>query len=569
MTTEMPQYDGGELMVAAFNAAGVDYVFCASGSEWAPVWEAFARRAADGRPAPKYLDLWHETVAVAMATGYGLVTRRVQAVLLHTVPGLLQGGMAVHGALLAGVGMVVTSSESNTYGEGDGPDPGGQWYRNLSFVGGPHTVAAPFTKWANQVGSVHTLYGMTTRAAELAERAPAGPVYLNVPLEVLLDPAAPPKLDRPIAPRGLRHSDPAGIAAVASLIAAAKRPVLITETGGREDGGFEALRAFADELGIGVLEPQSTVAGNYPSDGPMHLGSETNAVVAEADLVLLVNCRVPFYPPSNKPTDATIVVIDEVPQRPHVVYQVLDASHYLEGGVPSTLDALRAAVSSLAAPGSLDTRRAAFAAEHEVYAAATRELEAKAEDAAGIDPVKLAVRLRAIQRAEDATVVDETITHGRVVQRHLGWEKSDRYFYVQGGLGQGIPVALGVKLATPDRLVIFTIGDGAFIYNPVMQSLQASKDLDLPLLIVIFNNKKYLSMKMNHLRFYPQGAAVRNDDFLGVDLSTQAELSSFAAPFDMFHEAVSDPGELDGALERALASVKAGTTAVLNVFVSR
>jgi acetolactate synthase-1/2/3 large subunit len=562
-------YDGGELMIAAFNALETDYVFCSSGSEWAPVWEAFARRAADGRPAPTYLDIWHETVAVAMATGYGLVTRRVQAVLLHTVPGLLQGGMAVHGALLAGVGMVVTSSESNTYGEGDGPDPGGQWYRNLSFVGGPHTVAAPFTKWANQVGSVHTLYRMTTRAGELAARAPAGPVYLNVPLEVLLDPVEPPQDEHPVAPRGSRVSAPDDVEGVARLLATAKRPIIVTETGGREDGGFEALRALADDLGVGVVEPNSTVAANYATDGPMHLGSETAQVVADADLVLLVNCRVPFYPPSARPTTAPIVVIDEVPQRPHVVYQVLDAQHYLEGGVPATLDALRAAVLDIADARVIAERRAAFEAEHARYAAATRDLEAKAMDAPGIDPVRLATLLREIVRRDDATVVDETITHGRVVQRHVGWTAPDRYFYVQGGLGQGIPVALGVKLATPERPVIFTIGDGAFLYNPIVQALQTSKDLGLPILIVIFNNKKYLSMKMNHLRFYPDGAAVQNDNFLGVDLSTQAELSAFAEPFGMFHEAVSDPANLEAALDRALASVKAGTTAVLNVSVSR
>jgi Thiamine pyrophosphate-requiring enzymes [acetolactate synthase, pyruvate dehydrogenase (cytochrome), glyoxylate carboligase, phosphonopyruvate decarboxylase] len=219
--------------------------------------------------------------------------------------------------------------------------------------------------------------------------------------------------------------------------------------------------------------------------------------------------------------------------------------------------------------GALATRRAAFEAEHAAYAAQTAAAEAKAEEAAGIDPVRLAVRLRELQRREDATVVDETITHGRVVQRHVGWVAPDRYFYVQGGLGQGLPVALGVKLATPDRPVIFTVGDGAYIYNPVTQALQASKDLGLPVLVVVFNNRKYLSMKMNHLRFYPDGAAVANDDFLGVDLSSQVELERFAEPFGMHAEAVSDAAELDGALERALAAVKAGTTAVLNVMVTR
>lgn len=176
-----PGADGGDAVVSAFNAVGADYLFCSSGSEWAPVWESLARRHRDGDQAPAYLDLTHETVAVGMATGYGLVTRRPQGVLLHAAPGLLQGSMAIHGALLAGVPMVVTSSESSTYGDGPGQDPGGQWYRNLSVVGGPHGVARPFTKWANEAASVHTLPTMITRAAELALRAPAGPAYLNIP----------------------------------------------------------------------------------------------------------------------------------------------------------------------------------------------------------------------------------------------------------------------------------------------------------------------------------------------------------------------------------------------------
>ncbi|MGW0654392.1 thiamine pyrophosphate-binding protein, partial [Streptomyces umbrinus] len=78
--------DGGEAFVSAFQAAGADYLFCSSGSEWAPVWESLARRHRDGLPCPRYLDLTHETVAVGMATGYGLVRRRPQGVLLHAAP---------------------------------------------------------------------------------------------------------------------------------------------------------------------------------------------------------------------------------------------------------------------------------------------------------------------------------------------------------------------------------------------------------------------------------------------------------------------------------------------------
>ena len=151
------------------------------------------RAAAGGAPAggPRYLDLTHETLAVAMATGYAGVTGRGQLVLLHAAAGLLQGANAIHGALLTGAPMVVCSGESTGYGDAAGPDPGSQWYRNLSVVGGPQAVAAPFTKWSNAAADVSVLYGMLKRAGELAAQAPAGPVYVNTPVEVLLAPWKP------------------------------------------------------------------------------------------------------------------------------------------------------------------------------------------------------------------------------------------------------------------------------------------------------------------------------------------------------------------------------------------
>nr|WP_260408531.1 thiamine pyrophosphate-dependent enzyme [Planomonospora venezuelensis] len=214
-------------------------------------------------------------------------------------------------------------------------------------------------------------------------------------------------------------------------------------------------------------------------------------------------------------------------------------------------------------------RREAQSARRAAETAAIEKAEERAAGVQEIDPVLVAATLRELLADDDPIIVDETITHSRVVQRHLLRSTPDSYFYVQGGLGQGIAVALGVKLAAQERPVVLTIGDGAFMYNPVIQSLDAARANGLPLLIVIFNNRKYLSMKMNHLRFYPDGAAVQTGEFLGVDLSGQPELASFAEPFGMHAEAVERADELAGALSRALKSVRDGTTAVVNISVSR
>ena len=432
-------------------------------------------------------------------------------------------------------------------------------------MGGPHVVAAPFTKWAGHVPDVATLYESVVRSAELSQRAPAGPVYLNIALEALLAEWRPPRVRKKVAPSGARLSPSSEIEAVAAKLADARHPVIFTESAGRDPKAFRALVELADLLAIPVIEPQSAVCANFPKDHPLHIGGDVSQA-SGADLVLLVACRSPWYPPSNDlAPEAEVVVIDEVPQRPHIVYQVLHADVYLEGAVASTLTGLIEASGRKLDTSVVAERQLRLGEVHDRQQADLRAAEEKAEaNTEKVTPVLLAKVLR--EELDDDTIfVDETITHSRIVQQHLRWNDPDRWFYVQGGLGQGTGVALGMKLARPQQPVAFLVGDGSFLYNPIVQALMASSDERLPLLIVIFNNRQYLSMKFNHLRFYPEGAAVASDDFDGVDLSTQPPLSEFGAPFGMPGWEISDPAALRPAIREARAAVAGGTTAIVNV----
>ena len=400
----------------------------------------------------------------------------------------------------------------------------------------------------------------------------SGPVhrpatYLNIPLEILLE-EWDGREAKPIVPPGSTHSSPEEVDPVAQLIREAQNPVVVTETAGREAGGFEALAAFAEAWHIPVVEPDSAVCGNFPRPHPLHAGSDVGPWLDDADLILLVNCRAPFYPPSRRPARAKVVVIDEVPQRPHITYQVLFADHYLEGNVANTLRQLTKRDKGLDT-AAVAARRTAQEQRHADEQAAIAATETKAAGGEGIDPVLLAATLRGLLDGRDAIVVDETITHSRVVKRHLQVSDPDSYFYVQGGLGQGMAVALGVKLAARERPVVLTIGDGAFAYNPVLPSYDASKTYELPLLIVVFNNRVYKSMNLNHRRFYPEGAAAETGEWLGTDLHRLPRLAAFAEPFGMHTETVDAPDALAPALERALKAVADGTTAVVDVLVTR
>jgi acetolactate synthase-1/2/3 large subunit len=565
--------DGGEALLQACRDLGTEYIFSSAGSEWAPVWEALARQAEAGAAGPRYLDLTHETIAVGMATGYAAETGQVPVVLLHAGAGLLQGANAVHGALLTGVPMVVCSGESSGYGDGAGRDPGSQWYRNLSVVGGPQALAAPFTKWACAANDVRVLYGMVRRAGELAAQPPAGPVYVNTPVEVLLAEW------RPVAAATGPVSRAAGVvpadedvATAARLLATAQRPVLAVESIGRDPAAFAALVELAELLAIPVVEPQSAVCANFPRSHPLHQGGDLATLAADADLVVLVGCRAPWYPPSAKPGSATVLVIDEVPHRPQMAYQVLTADCYVGGAAGLALQAITARVreDGLLDAGAVRARRERLAGAHAAGDAARREAErALAGPAGAVDPAAVASTLREMLDPA-AVVVDETITHSRIITRHLMADTPGRYRYVQGGLGQGLGVALGVKLAVgPERMVTFTVGDGSWLYNPVLPGLMASAQYGLPLLVVVFSNGAYRSMQLNHLRAYPDGAAVRTGHFLGVDLSAQPDAAAVATAAGAAGFTVASAGQLGPALDKAMAAVRDGQSAVVNVQLSQ
>lgn len=132
------------------------------------------------------------------------------------------------------------------------------------------------------------------------------------------------------------------------------------------------------------------------------------------------------------------------------------------------------------------------------------------------------------------------------------------------GLGQGLGIALGVKLANPDKTVIALEGDGGFNYNPVPASLGLAQEYCLPFLIIIFNNQGYAAMKQ-HSRFYPEGWSVRSGDFYGVYVRPRPDYAKVAEAFGGYGETVEDPSEVKTALHRALEEVGNGRTGLLDV----
>src|SRR5579864_4959159 len=531
--------DGGEAILEAFRKLKIDYILSSPGSEWSPVWEALVRQKTGNRAGPAYIDCWHETLAVNMATGYTLMTGRPQAVLVHAGVGLLQGSMGVHGALQSEVPMIVMSGESNTVGEDPALPIEQQWYGGLS-VGGIERFVENITKLARPVTSPFTLHEQVIRAGEMAQRTPKGPIYLNVALEHMLHDWTPPENDRdvPFAPRVEPHAG--DVEKVASLLLAAKNPVIVAEQSGRDPAAFKALVELADLLAIPAMWGRVANFANFPTDHPLYLGVATYEHLKDADLILLVGGRAPWYPPHTKPTKGKIVSINENQFKGHMIYQQLHADAYLEGDIAAALQALIKSVRAAKIDAeAIKKRREYWTKQHDAFAAGLKIEKAKANGSGkAIDPLALIGALAEVMPA-DTIYVDETILHGPMLRQHLPFTTPQSFFRGFGGLGQGLGTALGV-----------------------------SKQHDLPILIVIFNNKGYMAMQKGHVHHYPDGAAENAHMHLGSRLNG-FDYEALGAHFGLHGERVDAPDKLKAALQTGLKKVQDGTTAILNVMVSK
>jgi acetolactate synthase-1/2/3 large subunit len=488
----------------------------------------------------------------------------MQAVLLHAGAGLLQGSMAIYGARTMGVPMLLMSGESIGYGVGTF-DPGPQWYRSLNVVGGPQRLVDPLVKIALQSTSVETLYHSVLRAGELAQRAPRAPTYVCVSMESMIEEWSKPETMSAIAPAPAVRPTDEDIASVATKLAQSRSPFILIGSAGSDRETFETLIELAELLAVPVLDAPGADVANFAKSHNLYLGLDATPYLEEMDFALLVDNEAPWYPPSNFPKNARIVAIGGSPLRDTLVYQVTGAEQYLEGDTAIILRLLVEALSAqkLDAP-TIATRHARWKAEHDRLQQRLEAAERKAAAEASITVPLVAQLLR--KAIPDAVYVDETIVHAKLVREHMTWDEPFGFYRAPNGLGQGLGYALGIKLAMPQRTVVVTMGDGTFLYNPVIPALAFAEEHKLPMLILIFNNAKYAAMQYYHDKFYPTGTAITTKDYYGVDLKG-VKYEQAAAMVDGYSARVETPAELKAALDQALKFLASGKSAIINMIM--
>ena len=572
------EFEGAaEGYIEVFNRCAVDYVFCSPGSEFVPIWEYLTKYNSQGKK-PYYINVRHEGLALTMAKGYTMATGRPQVVLTHVISGLLHGAMELKALYTDRIPLMLIvganrTHENEIYGGTPGPH-----YLSFTEVGGQQRLVQPYVKWTDTPATNLNILGKMFRAFDIASSEVKGPVLLVLSRELMFEKTGKMRIpSRTSTPTSIQ-ADSRALNKLARLLLEADNPILYTRYLGRNPQAVSHLIELAEMLSIPVFETPGYM--NFPTDHPLHQGYSIKPRLNEADLILVVDSSAwpPWYPPSSvlDSNRAKIVFIDVDPlQLKYPVYGYptdLTITADTSLALPTLVDILKQKLVKRDRSDVINDRYNRWKDKHENIRNSWKREALDAKDECPIDPKWLCYTINEIID-ENFITVNETITHGNVIHRYVERNRvrTGTHFESTGpvahtGLGQGLGVALGAKLAEPEKTVIALVGDGSFNYNPVPACFGLAQEYSLPFIVVIFNNQGYAAMKQ-HAKYFPEGWSVKHNRYYGVYTKPKPHYEKIAEAFDGYGETVEDPSDVKPALLRALSQVKKEKLALLDVIL--
>jgi acetolactate synthase-1/2/3 large subunit len=545
---------------------GVDYLFANAGTDFAPLIEALAKAQTLGTPIPEPITCPHENTAQHMAIGHYLVSGRPQMTMMHVNVGTANGMNGLLNAARGYVPMLFTAGRTPTNEEGL------KGHRSLDIhwtqeMYDQAAMTREAVKWDYELRNGEQVETVVDRALSVAMSEPKGPVYLSLPREVLslkmdeftfssptrVKPASPP------AP------SPEALDEAASLLANAERPVMITNWGGRNPGVMPALVALAERFAIPVVEYRNRYVA-MPPRHPMHAGFNPNPYVKEADVIVVFDTVVPWLPSQvNPPDDCKVIHIAADP-----MYTMIPIR-----GFPADL--------SLTCPADIGFRMLLKAMEEHAHGA--REKIAKRRDAITAKHAELGEGWKSkLDREKDQSpIAPSWISHclnnlrdpgtimvkeSPLMQQYVDTDKPCTMINAgaASGLGHGMGVALGAKLAARDRRVIATEGDGAYMFNVPISAHYVSAEQNLPVLWVIFNNQHWQAVHRSTLGLNPDGYAAKANRQPLTYFTVDQHYEKVVEVSGGYGVRVTESKDLMPALEKALAVVEGeGRQALVNV----
>jgi benzoylformate decarboxylase len=470
-----------------------------------------------------------EIVAVGMADGFAQASGGPAHVNLHTAPGVGNGMGAIFNAQANKTPLVVTA---------------GQQARELMTLQANLTnrdatrMPHPLVKWSYEPPRAEDVPHALARAAHLASLPPKGPVFVSIPMDdwdAEVDPdAVGHQATRTVS--GRTQADPVVVRDLARRLTEAANPMLVAGPDIDAGGGWDAAVALAEKLRLPVFATPAPGGGRlgFPEGHPHFQGILPPAIgplsemLTGYDLVLVAGSSVfPYYPniPGPLLPDGTQLVHltsdpDEAARAP-----MGDA---ILGDVALTLQAI---VDAAAEPPQREAPRARPPAE-------------QPEDS---DPMSPTHAMAALREAlpEDGIVVLESPASTLALRNQLRLSKPGSYYFTAGGgLGYGMPAAIGVQLAQPDRPVVCVVGEGSAQY--AIQTFWTAAAYNVGVTFLVPRNDEYAILKWFAAMEDVAGAP-------GLDLP-RLDVASVAGGYGVDARKAGSREELAEALKEAVAA---------------
>ncbi|KAA0233278.1 MAG: Benzaldehyde lyase [Acidimicrobiales bacterium] len=540
----MVKIDGGEMLVRMLEQEGIDTLFVLHGGHLDSILQAAARHDM------RLIDTRHEQAAGHAADGWARTTGRTGVAVVTAGPGFTDCVTAIANAYLDCVPTLFISGAAPL-----------REAETLPLQGGLDQVAIvePITKWAHRVTNTHRIPDLVAQALRTARTGRPGPVYLEVPIDVLFsmedeEALLTPQIAVPAAPPA--PADEVVEKALALLIAS-ERPAIYAGGGAWFSGAGPELLAFAEKTGIPVVM-NSKARGMVPADHP-HCGGglatlamSSMAGAGPIDCLLILGARLGMFTGGRNnsmiPPDASVIQVDIAPEE-------IGRNRDIQVGI--TADCREALKCFNAAATERDwPDRSAWRESIGMLRGGADMMfaDALSSSEAPIHPYRLAHDVVAAIPPDAIVIADggETATWMEMAGAPQSGGSWLSHGYL-GCLGTGMPFAIAAQVAHPGRPVVCVVGDGSVGLN--FSEFDTMARHDLPVVTVINNDQLWGMSAHGQDLIYGQDKRVVTE--LG---PTRYDLA--AAGFGCHAELVEEPAEISAAIERALAS---GKPACVNV----
>ncbi len=576
MKSPLVQHTTARYFLEGLQETGIKYLFSNLGTDHVTLIDEMARLQAEGEAMPEVVLCPHENVAIHMAAGYAAVTGQGQGVMVHVDAGTANAAMGMHNMMRARLPVLLMAGKAPYALHGEVPGARDNYVHYVQDPFDMGSLVRPYVKWEYNLPSGVVAKEVVRRAHSVMHTEPAGPVYMTLPRETLIENWSPEQVksypSERFGPARMGALPSEVTQQIAKELMASENPLIITSYLGRKPEAVVALQNLAEFCGIRVVEFSPSWLC-ISRESPCFFGFDPTPLLPDTDWGLLLDIDVPWLPHQTRPREDTRWVhIDVDPIKKDFPVWGFASDVRWPADCALALRDIHDAVVAL----SDDAYRHKVAARMAGWAPLQKQrqlrMAAAAQDTGPDDALNASwfcAQLGAQLRPNDVVINEAIRNSPAVLQQIARTEPLSFLGGAGGGLGYSGGMALGVKLARPNDRVVHIEGDGGFHFSTPTSVYAVAQSRGLPIFTVVLDNGGWQAVKEAVLRVHPDGAAAKIDNFQARLQGEKRHFEEVAKAFGAHGERVTRADEVPTAIARCLKALDEGRAALMVVSVTK